>query len=399
MKKVLGILLALMLVLAFSLPVMATDVDTGVTISSGGGAPPIIKCKWEQDTTACLEEGDTEHKMYPGGFIESPCHAQFLPSCEFDVDTVVEYWAIITDPDDVDQNDAIISVDVFHPLGPPENGSAKYQLTLELVEKGLLYDAAGNVIGCTPGMGVDKFMKAWEANLVTVGTNPIGGGAYTKEDIKYELEKCTAKIYMVEGFLEYHQPYGNYKVEIKAIDQHGNHATPLENCMTYVAMQAMRIDFTDVSYGEIMLCKEIWITGDTVFETPGPAPPVKPTVHNIGNMPLQIKIKQDDMGFGYTGIASTTYQGLVLPDDTQSSWNVIFDARVGSDPAGTRYFDPCCVKTADLSACTAVEVTLPTKLMPCNPQELDLSIHVRKADVGAYSGNLILVCVEAGWDP
>jgi len=405
MKKVLAIVLALALALAISVPVMATEVGvgTGVNITSGGGVAPIIKCKWEQDQSVYpaghpnagepgLEAGDFAHEKYVGDGDSTLCNAQFLPSLQFEVDTAVEYWAIVTDPDDTDQTGALISVDVDHPEGPPEGGSHKYQLILTVVEKGLIYDGAGNVIGYTPGMGVDKFMKAYEAHLVTVAAG------YDYDEIMYELGKCTAKIYMVVGELEYHQPCGDYRVAIHAQDQHSNQAIPLENCMTYVCMQAFRLDFTGLCYGDVMLSNEKWISGDTVFESPGLAPyDVLATVHNIGNMALKVKIKQDDMGLGYSTTTRTTYQGSTKPALGESSWNVIFDARVGSNPADHMYFDPCCLDTEDLDACTAVEVILPTVLMPCTPQEIDFSIHVIKANLGTYPGEMILECVEADW--
>jgi hypothetical protein len=403
MKKVLAIVLALILSLALAVPVMATqlDVGTGVNITEGGGSPPIIKCKWEQDQSGVLEEGDPDHDEYVGDGLGTTCNAQFLPSLEFEVDTAVEYWAIVTDPDDELQTDAIISVDVYHPMGPPEDGSFKYQLPLEEVYKGLMYDGEGNVIGYEEGEGVDKFLDAWDAHLVTVGNDP-SGYPYTLDDILYELDKCTARIYMVVGELEYHQPCGDYRVEIHAIDQHSNHATPLENCMTYVCMQAMRVDFTGLCYGDVTLCSEKMITGDTVFDDPpGLAPyDVLATVHNIGNMPMKVKIKQDDMGFGYLGTSRTTYQGPTAPEyglGKESTWNVVFDARVGSNPANHVYFDPCCLNTEDLESCTAVEVILPTVLMPCIPQEIDFSIHVNKGDVGIHGGNMVLECEEAEW--
>jgi len=395
MKKVLGIMLALALALAISVPVLATEVGvgTGVTITSGGGDAPIIKCKWEQDKSGKLEEGDPTHVKFVGDGANTSCNAQFLPSLTFNVSTAVEYWAIVTDPDDTDQTGAVISVDVFHPEGPPEGGSFKYQLILTVVDKGLEYDDAGNVVGYKPGKGVDKFMKAYEAHLVTVAAG------YDYDEIMYELGKCTAKIYKVVGDLEYHQPCGDYRVVIHAQDQHSNQAILLENCMTYVCMQAMRLDFTGVCYGNVMLSNEKWISGDTVFDTPPAlAPEVNlATVHNIGNMPLKVKIKQDDMGLGYSGTIPTTYQGSKAPTTAQSNWNVIFDARVGSNPADHMYFDPCCLESEDLDACTAVEVILPTVLMPCTPQEIDFSIHVKKANLGTYPGEMILECVEANW--
>lgn len=397
MKKVLGIILALVLAVAISVPVLATELDvgTGANVTGGGGDAPIIKCKWEQDQSGTLEEGDPDHEEFVGDGANTSCNAQFLPSLTFNVSTAVEYWTIVTDPDDQAQTDAIISVYVYHPLGPPEEGSFKYQLILEEVDKGLIYNLDGDVIGYEPGKGVDKFIKAYEANLVTVAAG------YDYDEIIFELEKCDAKIYMVVGELSYHQPCGNYRVVIKAIDQHNNHAVPLENCMTYVCMQAMRIDFTGVNYGNIMLSSEKWISGDTIFETPAGVAPddVLATVHNIGNMPMRLKIKQNDMGFGFSGMSRTTYQASSPPVGDNSSWDVYFDARLGSNPADAMYYDPCCLVSENLTACTAVVVTLPTILMPCIPQELDLSIHVIKGDLGSYSGQMILECEEAEWTP
>lgn len=397
MKKVLAIVLALALTLATAaVPVLATELSVGVggNVTEGGGDAPIIKCKWEQDQSGVLEEGDLEHEKFVGDGANTSCNAQFLPSLTFNVSTAVEYWTIIADPDDQAQPDAIISVYVYHPLGPPENGSYKYQLRLEEVEKGLAYDLDGKLF-YEPGKGIDKFIKAYEANLVTLAAG------FDYDDIIFELEKCDAKIYMVVGELSYHQPCGNYRVVIKAVDQHNNHAVPLENCMTYVCMQAMRIDFTGVNYGNIMLSSEKWISGNTIFETPvGIAPDdVLATVHNIGNMPMRLKIKQDDMGFNFSGMSRTTYQDSSPPVGDNSSWDVYFDARLGNNQANAMYYDPCCLVSENLTACTAVVVTLPNILMPCIPEELDLSIHVIKGDLGSYSGHMILECEEAEWIP
>ena len=149
MKKVLAIVLALVMTLAITVPALATEVSmgTGVNVTTGGGQAPIIKCKWEQDQSVypaghpdvgepMLEAGDPDHEEYVGDGAGTPCNAQFLPSLQFEVDTAVEYWAIVTDPDDTDQTNAFISVDVFHPMGPPEDGSFKYQLILKWWKKG-----------------------------------------------------------------------------------------------------------------------------------------------------------------------------------------------------------------------------------------------------------------------
>jgi hypothetical protein len=409
MKKLLAIgvvmAVALALVLSFTIPAMATQTGTGtdVTVNEGVSDPPIIKAKWEQDMTPDLEDGDPTHTMYPGAPEGCPdcgcptdCHAQFLPSLQADVDKMVQYWAIVADPDGY-EDIANVYVDVYHPDEgcAPVDGSHKYQLRLIEVDKGLIYDG-GEVVDYTPGMGVDKFLKAWEANLVKVGFNEATGADFTLDEIMYELDKCDAHIYMAQGPLHYHQPCGDYRVVVKAVDKTSSWSTPLENCMTYVCMQAFRIDITSLTWGNVNLCTTKWIWGDNTFdEAGGASPPTKATVHNIGNMPCQIKIAQTDMGMGMTGLPPATQ--LKDPDESVvengTNWNVYFDARIGQDPADAMYFDPYDPDTMD-----PFFVTLPTVLMPCQPQELDLSIHVIKADPGvSYTGLMTLECVEADW--
>ena len=419
MKKLvaIGVVLAvaIALVLSFTLPAAATSVGTGtgVTVNEGSSDPPLIKAKWEQDSSVypvghpnegepMLEDGDPEHIYYPGAPEGCPscggptaCHSQFLPSGQFEVPKMVQYWAIVADPDGY-EDIANVYVDIYHPdYGcAPVDGSWKYQLRLIEQPKGLIY-VGGEVDGYEDDMGVDKFLKALEANLVVLAPG------MTVEEIMYELDKCDAHIYMVEGPLHYHQPCGAYRVKITAIDKTNTWATPLENCMNYICMQAFRVDFTSVSWGNVNLCTTKWIWGDNFIESPAGIADteVKATVHNIGNMPMQLNIAQSDMGMGITGLDPTTLESsdeAVVADGT--TWNVYFDARIGQDPADAMYFDP--YDPDDLLPEEGPRfVLLPTKLMPCQPQELDLSIHVIKADPGVpYTGVMTLECVEACWD-
>jgi hypothetical protein len=413
MKKLLAIgvvmAVALALVLSFTLPAMATSVGTGteVTVNEGASDPPIIKAKWEQDNSGNLEDGDPDHIYYPGAPAGCPgcggptdCHAQFLPSGQFEVSKMVQYWAIVADPDGY-EDIANVYVDVYHPMGddttgcPPVDGSHKYQLRLIEVDKGLIIEG-GEVTGYTPDGGVQKFLDALEANLVTIGINPATTVEYTLDEIMYELDKCDAHIYMAEGPLHYHQPCGDYTVVVKAVDKTSSWSTPLENCMTYLCVQAFRIDIDTLSWGNVNLCTTKWIWGDNNFDPIGPSPPTKATIHNIGNMPLKIQIAQTDMGMGMTGLPPATQLQSSLESDVEdyTNWNVYFDARIGQDPAYAMYFDPYDPDTMDPHW-----VLLPTKLMPCQPQELDLSIHVIKAEPGiTYLGDMMLECVEACWD-
>jgi len=357
MKKVLGILLAVALTVVLAVPVIA--VTTGVTVETGGGNIPVVKCKWEspdQDTTTA--------------------GIQIIPPGVFDGTVQVKYFVVVTDEEDggdVGQ----VWVDVSHPddwLDPQTGkcGSFKYEVPLTRWVKST--EAIKQTI-------LTQFTKADDLGLVTYGINATSGSLYTYSDVWNELDKCTADVWRGNADLTYHQPAGDYKVEAFVIDQSGNQAGPLENCFEYVALSSIEIDFTGVEYGSTSICKEKWISGDTEFGTGGA------TVRNIGNTDVKLKILQNDMGFGHTIGDPTSYSGSKPPTKVQSNWNVVFDARLGSNVDMGMYYDP------------DTTVTLPNKLKLCNTEELDFSIHIKKATAGeTHTGTMTITWEKADWD-
>jgi hypothetical protein len=350
-----GMLVAVALFLAVH-PVLGEDVDTGVNVTSGATTPPTIKCKWEQDTTACLEDGDPNHDA-PG--------AAFLPPGTFNGTKMVQYGVVVTDPEGVGTVSQV-SVDVYHPEGPPENGSKKYQLPLDKVDK--------------QTVGIPAFEAAWAAGLVTWNPAVFASAEEAYEDIADELDKCTAEVYMAQEVLSYHQPCGNYTVMADACDTGNAWAseggTDLENSFMYVCVPGFEIDFTSLNYGNATVSVEKLIAGDTVFDEPSaPAPNPNPaTVRNIGNTDIKLTVLQDDMGFGFSG----------LPESP--NWNVEYDARMGSNDTNKVYYDP------------DETVTLPNKLPLCNTEELDFSIHIEKSSFGPHIGVMTIGCVAVTFD-
>ena len=133
----------------------------------------------------------------------------------------------------------------------------------------------------------------------------------------------------------------------------------------------------------ITICQDKWIPGDTVFDTAD-----FPTVRNIGNTDVLISVNQTDMNFGHTVGDPTEYDGSDPPTAAESNWNVVFDARLGSNVDNGMYYDPY------------VTVTLPNKLPLCTTEELDFSIHIKKATAGdTHTGNMTISCKRAEWDP
>ena len=359
MRKTFSIVIALLMTLGMVLsaaPVVADTVDTGVNVTEGTGTPPIIKCKWEQDLTMCLEEGDPDHETDG---------SQFLPPGVYKGTKAVQYWAVVTDLEGVN---TIKTVDatVYHPEGLPECGSKKYQKIMTKVDK--------------KTMGIPAYIAARDAGLVTYQT---GYGDY---EVMFELDKCTADVYMVEEVLDYHQPAGDYRVDVDACDSYNKWAsqgnTNLVNYFTYVAVPGFEVDFESVDYGDVVACSEKWIAGDTIFDAPGAYDPNPnpATVRNIGNTDIKITVHQNDMGFDHSDATGTAYEGSVPPAGDESNWNVVFDARLGSDQVNGMYYDPW------------VTVTLPNTLPLCNTEELDFSIHVVKAGEGGRVGYMDLGC-------
>ncbi len=355
MKKVLAILLALVLVLAFSVPALA--VTTGVTVEEGGGNIPVIKCKWE--------ETDMDLTV-PG--------VQIIPSCQFEVSTPVYYFVVVTDVED-NGNVGQVWVDVYHPDDWPdpdtgECGTFKYEVPLDRWVKST--DAIKEQVK-------QRFTDADNAGLVTYAAG------YDYDDVLDELDKCTADVWYDFEYLEYHQPAGNYMVEAVAIDQSGNESIALNNTFEYVAASVIEIDFTGVDYGSTSICKEKWVPGDTEFGTAD-----YPTVRNIGNTDVMLNISQDDMDFGFAGTTPTAWVRNVPPPEgwtEWSNWNVVFDARLGSNPEMGMYYEP------------DTTVTLPNKLYLCNTEELDFSIHIKKATAGeTHSGSMMITCERAAWN-
>jgi hypothetical protein len=125
MKRIIVIALAIIALLAMTVPAMAYD--TSVTIGSSG-TNPIMKCKWEQEpdnniyaadgvtnlnknNVNHLESGDTPHTIYPDPW------SQFLPPGIYGAMKLIQYYAVVENLN----NGSIGNVFalVFHPIGSP----------------------------------------------------------------------------------------------------------------------------------------------------------------------------------------------------------------------------------------------------------------------------------------
>ena len=340
MKKGIGIMIVLLVVLAFTAPVSAAnEADTSVEIIAGGGGdPPVIKCKWETTSSADGENGDPTHSI-SGTQVKAPG--------VFDGTQIVYYWAVVTDPNgpaDVDNVHAM----VYHP-----DTSFKYKVEMP--------------IHVTDTVAAQTYVQqAADADLLMCNGFPI-------DEILYELSQEDAYLWYGSEVLDYCQMGGDYRVELNAYDQFNNWAIPFNNCFTYVELALCEFDFNSVTYPDVAIATHIWAGGDDVFGTAD-----KPTVRNIGNVPLKIQVAQDDMGFGKT---------------STGIWNAHYDVRLGAAPAAIDLYDPSGLKGV-WTPVDADYITMTDTLPLCNTNKLDFSINVDQAQAGTYTGKIYLKCVQ-----
>jgi hypothetical protein len=353
------IIYSIALVSLFSLTIMPaladTTVGTGLTRDAGGGANPIVKSKWEMNNTR-----GTDGK-YLGTDDAVTALSQFMPSGQYQVNKIITVCAVVTDPDGVSDIDSVYA-DVFYPetisLGPNHEanrqgcGQLMNELSLAKLSK-----ADGIELFCNK-------IRTNNTNLPVFNTSPT---QYDYDEIcaqDGELMKETAYVYCGDKTLSYEDPSGSYKVLVDAQDKAGMDGM-LTNYMTYLDLTAFETDFTNVSYGNVKLNTHKIVNGNLAFSPND----LFPTVRNVGNTRLSMKVNQTDMGLGMT----------------DGNWNVKFDGRVGSNAAFVNYFPEVTKKLND-----------PLNLSQTD--EMDFSIDIFKfppTHVGnSYTGSMLLSAVK-----
>ena len=100
------------------------------------------------------------------------------------------------------------------------------------------------------------------------------------------------QLYIGRFGMTMHQPGGEYRVVVTATDLEGDKDN-LQNRFFYYSYEAFNIDFSGLKFTDIVICQPSYIPGNDEMENWGEAPPVRPTIHNAGNDPIQI-------GFNYS---------------------------------------------------------------------------------------------------
>ncbi len=370
MKKLISISSTIAMVVMLVSPMVALGGDpsptptpigitTGLTQVQAGGDAPIVKAKWEMNSTKV-------NGIYQDGDDSTAAGAQFNPTGVKDTNRTITMCAIVTDSDGMGDIAGVYG-DVYYPVGialGPSHVHLANQSGLGCGE----FMQEDQLTVLSKEDGIELFcnkIRNNNNNLPTFNTVPQ---TYTYDEIckaDGELMKETAKVYCGEKDLSYEDPSGDYKVIAVAQDTNSLTGT-LENHFTYLPLTAFETDFTSVVYGNVKLNIEKVVNGDLTW---APLHSTMPTVRNIGNTRMNLTVWQDAMGLGKTG-------GL---------WNVSYDARVGSTVAHQNYYPE-------------VTTTLEDDLDLSEMDEVDFSILVNKFPTSGstnWTGNMTLGAVAA----
>lgn len=196
-----------------------------------------------------------------------------------------------------------------------------------------------------------------------------------------QLIKGWAAVYCADKELTWEDPAGDYKVVVMAYDQDGTESK-LENTFHYIETTGFEIDFDTVDYGNVKISEDKKIYGDKCYLEDS-----SPTIRNTGNVRLNIKVAQDDMGLGYqTG-----------HDGDPAYWNVEYDARVGDLVDDWTNYKPFDVKGETPGSGDYTQLN--GEILDLSEiEEMDFSIHVIEkwpGNLDEYTGSMWLSADQA----
>jgi hypothetical protein len=293
-------------------PMQRVEVETGMTESTPGGEPPFLLAGWQMNKDT---QGDDDKRWRSG--------AQFMPPGVWGEYKEIEICAIAADPDGrpgEGGEELVVYADVFYPEGralgrchEEDEGGCGLPHGYELELSHVLDKQAGYELFC-------RDIRRDNPNLPDLWND------YSWDDIcnwdTGALMKEQALVYCKHKELSWEDPAGDYDVGYHAVDKAGAKSTWKWDVFQYLPLTAFEVDFSSVNYGAVKLNTIKYIDGDVTFDEQGNSK--WPTVRNVGNTRLTMKVKQDDMGLGKT-------------ENGSEEWNVKYDARVGSRAARAIY--------------------------------------------------------------
>jgi len=344
MRKSIGLIALLMVAMAFVVaPASADEVDTAVEIGACENNEPVIKCKWEEDLSGCLEDGDPSHVE----FEPSERNSWFLPECN-KVATPINIYAVVADQDGISDVDKVY----YKVTGPC--GKQWGPLCM------------------SPCGGQTEVEAAYAANLTFFATG------YDIAEVRYEFDSCINEIgvYCVPIEIGYCDPAGEYQVEIWAQDKVGVQSNHLINNFTMLPLACCQFDFTSLTWNKMVVGDWDIISGDEDMATA-----TRPSVENQGNVAIKIKVQ---------GAALEDSTGEKFVKDTCGNYYYQYDAKLRDDPGSYICFWPE----------EANPRTLQGFVERCDIEALCFSLKILSAmDPGVYTGKMTVTCEDAKLDP
>lgn len=234
--------------------------------------------------------------------------AQFLPSGRYQEDVPVLACVLVGDAGGV-LGLGPVSAEIDYPSGIAlgDNsrvekagcGQLKEQVNLLKME-----NKEANSLFC-------ENMKNSNNNLVNWNKDEDTGTVYGYGQVCGKggyLEKQAVAVFCGEASLSYDDPAGRYQLKTEVKNEAGL-SVVLDGSFDYLELTSFEADFSSIQYGPVKLNELKELKGDQVWGNES-----GPTIRNIGNARLQIKIRQNDFGMGKTA----------------GEWNISYQAKVGT---------------------------------------------------------------------
>ena len=441
MKKIIALTLMAALAVMTVGPAMTVAVDTSVTpnYSGGGGGTDIfVKGKWEMKGPCFDRTGDgTTGSPY----VYTYNHCSSVPGegkddltdpgAQFNAPGIwgdnMNYTvcAIVRGPNDHIDSIRDVYADIWYPTNRPMHTSGFSDCYTEYDPGGTSNDNTVEIDNPSSGCGVhieqnnlhrlsqadgynlvcnvlrvhNTDLPVWDPDYLAAG----GPGGTEWEELcstdiinPGELTKSWAAVYCSDKNITWEHPAGEYRVTATAYDTGDSQSNVLENYFTYREKQGFEIDFDKVDYGVLSINEHQMIAGDKCF---WPGDSDIPTIRNTGNVRLNVKIAQDDMGLGRTEL---TY---IEPDVYRAN----FDARVGDSyddltdylPFGPKGNAPVYADCTSEGVCGDYTLLKGEILDLSEIEEMDFSILVKEkwpGNLASYSGSMWLSVNKADFD-
>ena len=418
MKKLIAITLMTALAVMTVGPALSVagpgSVETQLNPLAGGGssADPIrIKAKWEMKGS-CFDVAGAGTTQDPYVYTYNKCTgvgegrddnynsgAQFSAPNQWGIDMDYTVCAVVHGPEQNIANIDRVIADIYYPdtpmhLSGHSVGGAVCNQSSIGISNDDGYEIDNPTGGCSAKIEQNFLHKLTQLDGINLVCNAIhdnnndliewaSGENYDMlcNATNGQLTKGFAAVYCADKHLIWEDPAGMYKVDVVAFDTSNYQSVVFTNHFQYMDTMGYQIDFDKVNYGDVKICEHKRVYGDKCY---WPGDSNVPTVRNTGNVRLNMKVAQDDMGLGFqTG---------------SSVWNVEYDARVGDLEADWKVYSPFKFKgDSGNPQYTVLDEVLDLSEI----EEMDFSIHVIEKwtdNLPAYSGSMWLSAVQAPFE-